>query len=127
MCSGEAFVGDAGEHATVLRQRRTGLREQFRHQYFLVFLIAHLHKAALLMLSDRLVDALNRLDVRNADSVSASSATIRSRMEMFLRFTHRYWFHDVTNRIRRTTCSTCAAAISISTGSTRTSAKRCRR
>ena len=38
----------------------------FRRQHFLVFLIAHFHKAALLMFSDRLADAVNRLDVRDA-------------------------------------------------------------
>jgi hypothetical protein len=38
-----------------------GLLGQFRHQFFLLALIPHFHKAALLMLSDRLVTALNRL------------------------------------------------------------------
>ena len=48
-----------GRHArrrrisSTTRERR--LLAQFRHQYFLLFLIAHFHKAALLMLSDRLV------------------------------------------------------------------------
>jgi hypothetical protein len=41
-----------------------GLLGQFRHQFFLLALIPHFHKAALLMLSDRLVTALNHLEHR---------------------------------------------------------------
>ena len=48
---------------------------QFRHQHFLLFLIAHFQKAALLMFSDRLVEALRSLDVaRRRAASSASSA-----------------------------------------------------
>ena len=58
LSNGHAFVvvGDAGRPFFVDRDR--GVLAQFRHQHFLLFLIAHFHKAALLMLSDRLVDAL---------------------------------------------------------------------
>ena len=38
--------------------RDRGVLAQFRHQHFLLFLIAHFQKAALLMFSDRLVEAL---------------------------------------------------------------------
>ena len=78
--------------------RDGGLLGQFRHQYFLLFLIPHFHKAALLMLSDRMVDALNRLDIRDADSVKRFKRTIRQLLEIFLRFTHRYWFHEVSDQ-----------------------------
>ena len=57
--------------------RDGGLLGQFRHQYFLLLLIPHLHKAALLMLSDRMADALNRLDIRDAVSVKQFKRTIR--------------------------------------------------
>ncbi len=99
MCSGEAFVmvGAAAEHAQA--GNGAGLREHFRHQYFLVFLIAHLHKASLFMLADRLLHALNRLDVQNADSVRVFKREIRSHKEVFLRFTHRYWFHEVSDQL----------------------------
>ena len=40
------------------RCRDRGVLAQFRHQHFLLFLIAHFQKAALLMFSDRLVEAL---------------------------------------------------------------------
>ncbi len=98
MSCGHAFamVGDADEPFFV--DRDGGLLGQFRHQYFLLFLIPHFHKAALLMLSDRMVDALNRLDIRNAESVKQFKRTIRQLLEIFLRFTHRYWFHEVSDQ-----------------------------
>jgi hypothetical protein len=98
MSCGHAFVmvGDAGDPFFV--DREGGLLGQFRHQYFLLFLIPHIHKATLLMLSDRMVDALNHLDIRDAESVKRFKRTIRQLREIFLRFTHRYWFHEVSDQ-----------------------------
>lgn len=96
-------------HATVLVGSSrdpffTGLQRgglaQFRHQLFLVCLIAHLHKAALLMLSDRLVSALTRLDIHSMESVKEFKRRIRQAKEIFLRFTHRYWFHEVADQMQ---------------------------
>ena len=98
MSCGHAFVmvGDASDPFFV--DRDAGLLGQFRHQYFLLFLIPHIHKATLLMLSDRMVDALNRLDISDAESVQRFKRTIRQLLEIFLRFTHRYWFHEVSDQ-----------------------------
>ena len=98
MSCGHAFtmVGDAGDSFFV--DREGGMLGQFRHQYFLLFLIPHIHKATLLMLSDRMVDALNHLDIRDAESVKRFKRTIRQLREIFLRFTHRYWFHEVSDQ-----------------------------
>ena len=76
----------------------TGLLGQFRHQYFLLFLIAHFHKAALVSMSDELAVAMNRLTVGDTESVKQFKRTIRQMMEVFLRFTHRYWFHEMSNQ-----------------------------
>jgi hypothetical protein len=92
------FVGSAGDRFFTGLDR--GMLAQFRHQYFLVCLIAHLHKAALLMLSDRLVDALARLDIYSMESVKRFKRTIRMAKEVFLRFTHRYWFHEVSDQMQ---------------------------
>ena len=75
-----------------------GLLAQFRHQYFLLFLVAHFHKASLLSISDELAVAMNRLTIGNTESVKAFKRTIRQMMEVFLRFTHRYWFCQVSNQ-----------------------------
>src|SRR5207253_4099199 len=63
-----------------------------------MFLIAHFQKAALLMSSDRLVEALMGLDVGDPVSVRRFKRAIRSSFEGFLRFTHRYWFHEISEQ-----------------------------
>ncbi|MEK9142561.1 MAG: hypothetical protein AAB308_16010, partial [Nitrospirota bacterium] len=95
ICSGRVFteVSDCSDRLSATR--KTGL-EQFRHEYFVLFLISHFHKAAMLMLSDRLVDALNRLEPDNLESIRRFRYMIRQILGVFLRFTHRYWFQDVS-------------------------------
>jgi hypothetical protein len=98
LCNGHALVvvGDARSEFFGCRDR--GVLAQFRHQHFLLFLIAHFQKAALLMFSDRLVEALKRLDVSRPESVRRFKRVIRESFEVFLRFTHRYWFHEVSDQ-----------------------------
>ena len=98
LCSGHALIviGDARSEYYGCRDR--GVLAQFRHQHFLLFLIAHFQKAALLMSSDRLVEALKDLDVGDAASVRRFKRLIRGSFEGFLRFTHRYWFHEVSEQ-----------------------------
>ena len=98
VCSGPILIAVGSARAPTFVDPGTGMLGQFRHQYFLLFLIAHFHRAALLMLSDRLVIALNKLDIHNADSVRQFKRLIRQTFEIFLRFTHRYWFHDVSDQ-----------------------------
>mgnify|MGYP000190371116 CR=1 FL=1 len=75
-----------------------GVLAQFRHQHFLMFLIVHFQKAALLMFSDRLVVALDALQIHDASSVKRFKRAVRGNFETFLRFTHRYWFHDLSEQ-----------------------------
>lgn len=98
LCSGHSLivVGDAQSEFFGCRDR--GVLAQFRHQHFLLFLIAHFQKAALLMFSDRLVEALKALDVGDPASVRRFKRAIRASFEVFLRFTHRYWFHEVAEQ-----------------------------
>jgi hypothetical protein len=98
LCSGHSLVvvGDARSEFFGCRDR--GVLAQFRHQHFLLFLIAHFQKAALLMFSDRLVEALKGLDVGDPASVRRFKRAIRNSFEVFLRFTHRYWFHEIAEQ-----------------------------
>ena len=98
MGNGHALVVVGDAQREFFRCAERGVLAQFRHQHFLLFLIAHVQKAALLMFSDRLVDALERLDVGDADSVKRFKRTIRRSFESFLRFTHRYWFHEISEQ-----------------------------
>ena len=98
LCSGHALivVGDARSDYFCCPDR--GVPAQFRHQHFLLFPIAHFQKAALLMFSDQLVEALKRLDIRSTPSVKSFKRAIRASFERFLRFTHRYWFHEISEQ-----------------------------
>ena len=98
LCSGHSLVvvGDARAHFYNCAER--GVLAQFRHQHFLLFLIAHFQKAALLMFSDRLAEALKHLDIADPESVRRFKRAIRDSFAAFLRFTHRYWFHEISEQ-----------------------------
>jgi hypothetical protein len=98
ICSGHAFamVGSAGDH--FFMDPQGGLLGQFRQQYARLGLLSHFHRASLLMLSDRLVVAIGRLNIRDTESVKRFKRHIRRTLETFLRFTHRYWFHEVSTQ-----------------------------
>ena len=66
--------------------------------YFLLFLISHFHKAALLMLSDRLVAATKQLEVRSAQSAASFRRDTYHLQEAFMLFTQRYWFTEVSDQ-----------------------------
>lgn len=100
MCSGHSFVMVGRVSEERFTDLETGLQGQFRHQYFLVFLIAHLQKAGLLMLSDRLIVALSSLHIHRVETVKEFKRSIRQTLEIFLRFTHRYWFHEISNQVQ---------------------------
>jgi hypothetical protein len=90
------IVGDARN--ALFTDLDHGALSRFRHQDFLLYLIAHFHRAALLMFSDRLAEAVGRLDMHDADAVQAFRRVTREALETFLRFTHRYWFSQVSDQ-----------------------------
>lgn len=97
-CCGQAFVALGPARDRYFVDMETGVLGQFRHELFLLGLIAHFHRAALLMLSDRLIVAISRLRIGDSASVRAFHRSIRQSLENFLRFTHRYWFHAVSDQ-----------------------------
>jgi hypothetical protein len=98
LCCGHALVVVGDARSGFFTDREAGVLAQFRHQHFLLFLIAHFQKAALLMFASRLVNALMALEVGDPDSVKRFKRAIRQNFEIFLRFTHRYWFHEVADQ-----------------------------
>ena len=98
LCHDHAFlmVGDAARSFFTDPER--GILGQFRHQYFLLALIVHMHKAALLMLSDRMVKTVTDLDTDRPETVRRFRTEIRVLLEKFLRFTHRYWFYEISDQ-----------------------------
>ncbi|MFT4269298.1 MAG: hypothetical protein QM586_19105 [Xenophilus sp.] len=98
LCNGHALIVVGDARSTFFRCRDRGVLAQFRHQHFMLFLIAHFQKASLLMFSAQLVEALQRLDIRDVQSVKRFKRSIRASFERFLRFTHRYWFHEISEQ-----------------------------
>ena len=98
LCCGQAFVVVGKASHPFFVDSETGLLGQFRHQYFIVNLIAHFQKAALMLFSEWLVVAISQLDIRDLDSVRDFKREIRRIMATFLRFTERYWFHEVSDQ-----------------------------
>ncbi|MDG4577311.1 MAG: hypothetical protein P9C36_13085 [Defluviicoccus sp.] len=100
MCCGHAFVMVGNNGYPFFGDTETGLAAQFDHPYFVLGLVAHMHKATLLMLRDRLNGAVNQLDLGNVNSIKAFKRSIRNTMEVFLRFTHRYWFREISIQVQ---------------------------
>lgn len=98
MSCGHALVVTGSAENPFFVDPHHGCLNSFRHEHFLVFLIAHFHKASLLMFSDHLTGAMSRLDVQNKSAILAFRAASRRALQTFLRFTHRYWFHSVSNQ-----------------------------
>jgi hypothetical protein len=98
MSCGHALVVTGDADNTFFMDETHGVLSSFRHQHFLIFLIAHFHKAALHMYSDRLAEAVAHLDVANRANLRGFRTQTRQALENFLRFTHRYWFQSVSNQ-----------------------------
>lgn len=98
LCTGNALVMVGGARTPGFVDGERGELGRFRHEYFLITLLAHFHKATLLMLSDRLAVAVNRLDVLDPETVRWFKREIRHLFEVFLRFTHRYWFREISEQ-----------------------------
>lgn len=98
LCSGLSLIVVGDAQSTFYRCPDRGVLAQFRHQHFLLFLIAHFQKATLLMVSDQLAEALTAMDVTQPSSVKRFKRRIRRSYVSFLAFTHRYWFHEVSEQ-----------------------------
>ncbi len=98
LTSGEAFTIIAAGDSPSLADNERGLLGQFRHQFFVLFMISHFHKASLLMIGDQLVAALKSLDPEKPDTVAAFREETFRLQESFLRFSQRYFFTEVSGR-----------------------------
>jgi CorA-like Mg2+ transporter protein len=99
ICTPRALVMLGSSSSPEYTDHERGRLGEFRHQYFLLCMIVHFHHAALLMLSDRLVFAVSRLDIGDPESLARFRLHMRDTTEIFLRFNHRYWFHDVSRNL----------------------------
>ncbi|MBL8350426.1 MAG: hypothetical protein JNL87_08910 [Burkholderiaceae bacterium] len=98
LCSGLSLVVVGNANSGFYTCGDRGVLAQFRHQHFMLFLIAHFQKATLLMVSDQLAQALMALDPTQPATVRRFKRQIRRSYVAFLSFTHRYWFHEVSEQ-----------------------------
>ncbi len=98
LCTGSALIVVGDSDSRFFLNPETGLLGQFRHQVSLLFLIAHLHRSALLSFSDRMANNIDALVVGDNASVRRFKRSVRADYESFLRFSHRYWFQEVSER-----------------------------
>lgn len=98
LVSGPSLVVVGRADSVFFNGRERGVLAQFRHAQFLIFLLAHFQKAALLVFADRLVEALRKLNIADPENVRVFKREIRAAFESFLRFTHRYWFHELSEQ-----------------------------
>lgn len=94
------FSGLSFAMITKYSDERRDLKRHFRHPFYQIGLIAHFHKAALLSFSNRFSRAVERLDVTSVESVKDFKRNVRQALEIFLRFNHRYWFHEISNQMQ---------------------------
>ena len=98
ICCGYAFVVIGDARLTLFTDAERGVLALFRRQLFLLGLIAHFHRATLLMLLDRFVRTINRLNIERPETIQRFRAELRRTIETFLSFSHRYWFFEVTDQ-----------------------------
>ena len=98
MCCGNAFVVIGDAHLPLFTDSERGVLALFRRQFFLLGLLAHLHRATLLALLDRFVRTINRLDLERPETIRRFRAELRQTIETFLCFSHRYWFSEITDQ-----------------------------
>jgi hypothetical protein len=98
MCCGNAFVTIGDARLPLFTDAERGVLALFRRQLFLLGLIAHFHRATLLMLMDRFVRTINRVDVEQPNTIRIFRRDLRQTIETFLCFSHRYWFFEVTDQ-----------------------------
>ena len=76
-----------------------GALSHFRRHYFMMGLIAHFHKAALLVLWDKLAKAVAKFTKKEA-SRREFKKEVHDILEELLHFTHRYWFTELSNQVQ---------------------------
>ena len=88
-----------GDDPEFFMNSETGILSHFRHHYFLMGIIIHFHRAALLGLADSIADAVGKY---NSDSGQSDHEIFHKKahdiLDRLLRFTNRYWFDDISNQ-----------------------------
>jgi hypothetical protein len=95
LCSGYGFVVvGADDSAEEKPFYTTQIKENFHHHYFRMGLIAHFHRASILILRDALAEATK---LKNDTEKRAAITRVQERM---VDFRSRYWFREVSTQLQ---------------------------
>ncbi|MFZ4700728.1 MAG: hypothetical protein ACOYMG_11825, partial [Candidatus Methylumidiphilus sp.] len=101
LCCGYGFVmvgkDDRKADYPFFTDAKNGALSHFRRHYFQMGLIAHYHRAALLLFSDALSESVGKF---NSDHPRPFHDEVKIILGRLLRFTHRYWFREVSNQVQ---------------------------
>ncbi|HKI20701.1 MAG TPA: hypothetical protein VKA15_22615, partial [Isosphaeraceae bacterium] len=105
MCCGYGFtVLGCDDQGKFFTNEENGVYFHFDHHYFKIGLIAHFHRASLLMFSERLSNAVKVLDPGprgpDPDRYKKLRKEVQTIQDDFLRFRSRYWFTEVSNHLQ---------------------------
>ncbi len=103
LCCGYGFhaVGLAGEEG-FFQDEVSGALAHFRHHYFLLGLLVHSQRAALLRFEHRMADAINALHGReeNPDARDIFQQELNKLEVEFLKFRNQHWFHEISGHLQ---------------------------
>ncbi len=91
LCSGYGFVAVGADGDSFYTGQ---IQENFHHHYFRMGLIAHFHRASLLILRDALADATKLA------AGGPRRAAITAVQERMVEFRSRYWFREVSTQLQ---------------------------
>ncbi|RKZ70791.1 MAG: hypothetical protein DRR19_33115 [Candidatus Parabeggiatoa sp. nov. 1] len=94
MALGYAFTVIGKDEPWFFANGKNDALAHFRHHYFQMGLIAHFHKAGLLVLWEKLA---KEVEILHTSQSQASLKKVRHILENLLRFTNSYWFSELSD------------------------------
>ena len=96
MCSGYGFVMIGKDEPGYYTNASNGALARFRRQYFLMGLLAHFHRSALLLYANALAEATAKFTQDPAKPLGDEANLVLSR---FLAFTQCHWFREISDQL----------------------------
>lgn len=100
LCCGYAFTMVGPNDPSFFADEVSGALAHYRNHYRMMGVLAHFQRAALLVLSERVSESINELPQQGANSEKCFRVAARKLQKQSLRFTHRYWFQEISGHIQ---------------------------
>lgn len=102
LCAGYTFLMVGQDDPRFFSDEQAGAFSHFHHHYFQMGLIVHLHRAALLALSDEVAEAVREFNAKQGSDqdFDGFSSTIAGLHQRSLVFTQGYWFAEISSQMQ---------------------------